>query len=584
MKKILIIITFSLFLVSCWEKIIEEEVIKQDFFVETQSVADFWDTLFLNKTWKLMSSQEINLSSQASGRISNIYIKEWEYVKAWDVIARLSDSVANYWFALERAKNTLNKANISYDTSESSLNKKISDIEIGLSNLKIDENNSRSSLELEKIDNSIKKLALDYDNLKIANSQSIKWFKNSMWKDLSSFISYIDDVIDFSDRILGVTPKHNDKNDSFEDYLWVENSSQLKASENLLLDLINYRANTLTSVNFDFEWSSLFDSNISTISDGYSRINTFLKSLDSTFDNSIPSLGSLSEADISWYKGGINWYQSTYNINNAWFISLKNWINSFLDTFRNTEESLLKQIELLESDKKIYVKWLDINLELDQSTLNEAISNKDLTLRQLSATITDANIWYKQALDNYNKLIIRSPINWTVWLILWDVWQEVWPWTVLFNISNNANNEISVAFSKDELDLINSWDTALISFNNEVFTWSIYSISSVADTNLKYSSKISFPEWANIIWDIVNVSIAFSTWKNILPVNIIKIDNSWKWKVNIFSWGVIEQKEIELWNIYNDKIEVLTKLDNELKIITNYVDNFDEEKFILKIK
>jgi hypothetical protein len=54
------------------------------------------------------------------------------------------------------------------------LNKKISDIEIGLSNLKIDENNSRSSLELEKIDNSIKKLALDYDNLKIANSQSIK--------------------------------------------------------------------------------------------------------------------------------------------------------------------------------------------------------------------------------------------------------------------------------------------------------------------------------------------------------------------------------------------------------------------------
>jgi hypothetical protein len=75
---------------------------------------------------------------------------------------------------LEKAKNALNKANISYDTSESSLNKRISDIEIGLSNLKIDENNSRSSLELEKIDNSIKKLALDYDNLKIANSQSIK--------------------------------------------------------------------------------------------------------------------------------------------------------------------------------------------------------------------------------------------------------------------------------------------------------------------------------------------------------------------------------------------------------------------------
>ncbi|MBT3728644.1 hypothetical protein HOF65_07945 [bacterium] len=48
---------------------------------------------------------------------------------------------------------------------------------------------------------------------------------------------------------------------------------------------------------------------------------------------------------------------------------------------------------------------------MDQSTLDEAILNKDLTLRQLNASITDANISYKQALDNYNKLVIRSPIN-----------------------------------------------------------------------------------------------------------------------------------------------------------------------------
>jgi hypothetical protein len=29
--------------------------------------------------------------------------------------------------------------------------------------------------------------------------------------------------------------------------------------------------------------------------------------LDTTFDNSIPSLGALSETDISWYKLSINW-------------------------------------------------------------------------------------------------------------------------------------------------------------------------------------------------------------------------------------------------------------------------------------
>jgi hypothetical protein len=52
----------------------------------------------------------------------------------------------------------------------------------------------------------------------------------------------------------------------------------------------------------------------------------------------------------------VNTYQATYNINNGSFITLQNIINSFLDTYRNTQESLLKQIELLENDKKIYVK------------------------------------------------------------------------------------------------------------------------------------------------------------------------------------------------------------------------------------
>jgi hypothetical protein len=42
-----------------------------------------------------------------------------------------------------------------------------------LDNLKIDEANSKSSLELEKLENTINKLALDYENLKISNLSTI---------------------------------------------------------------------------------------------------------------------------------------------------------------------------------------------------------------------------------------------------------------------------------------------------------------------------------------------------------------------------------------------------------------------------
>jgi hypothetical protein len=85
--------------------------------------------------------------------------------------------------------------------------------------LKFDEINSKSYLELEKIENNIKKIAIDYDNLKISNIQTVSGFQTTLKKEFNSFITYIDDVIDFSDKILGVTEKNKDLNNQFDDYL-----------------------------------------------------------------------------------------------------------------------------------------------------------------------------------------------------------------------------------------------------------------------------------------------------------------------------------------------------------------------------
>lgn len=584
MKKILYILLLSLFLFSCAENEIITEKSSQDFFVEVKKIDDFSKSLNLEKTWKVSSSQDIKLTSQVSWRVGKIYVKEWEEVWKWDIIARLEDNIANYGLALERAQNALDKANINYESTENQLNKGISDLKINLDNLKFDETNSKSSLELEKIDNSIKKLALDYENLKIQNVQVINGFKNSLWKDLTTFTTFIDDIIDFSDKLLWVTTKNKDENDLFEEFLWAKNISQKQVTENLLRDLISYKQNELSKVNYAFEWNSWFNSNLLIIENWYSLINSLLRNLEDTLDNSIPSIWSLSESDISGYKWNISSFWISFNWNNSWFVWLKNSINSFLDTYRNSEESLLKQIWLLESDKKIYVKWLDIKLEIDESTLEEAIKNKELTLRQLDTIITDANISYKQALNNYNKLAITAPISWVVWEIFIDVWQEVWPGTPLFNLSNNSSNEIIISFSKDELAFIDVWNVANVEFDWNTYTWSIYSISNIADSNLKYISRISFTEWVNFIWDVVNVKIPFIANKKLLPINIIKIDSSWKWIINVLVDWKIEQRFIEIWKIYSDKIEILEDIDSELLIITTNVDNFDINKFTLKLK
>jgi len=168
------LVLLSLFLTSCWEEEIKE-VEKKNFIIETKNISNFnWDYT-LEKTWKIGSDQDITLSSQVNGRISVIYKNEWEYVNRWDIILRIEDNIANYGLGLESAKNNLEKAKLNYESTEVKLDKIISDIRRDLNNSEIDNSSSTSSLELKKIESSIKKLALDYENMKIWNQEQIMW-------------------------------------------------------------------------------------------------------------------------------------------------------------------------------------------------------------------------------------------------------------------------------------------------------------------------------------------------------------------------------------------------------------------------
>ena len=585
MKKTILLLSIIFIMFSCGkEDDTEKQIVKQDYFIQVKNMSDFGSWVTIQKTWKLSSSQDIQLSTQASWRVSNIYVKEWDSVYVWQVLARLIDTNASYWLAVQRAKNALDKAQINYEKTQSSLDKNISDIEINLKNLKIDEQNSTSSLELEKIENSIKKLVLDYENLKVSNISTISGFKNSMWKDLTTLTTFADDVIDFSDKILWVTSQNDDENDSFEDYLWVKDNMQKRETIEYLKDIISFRNGEFLTINFDFEDNSLFDSNIEKMNNMYTKLNILLTNLDIVLDNSLVNVNNFSQTTISTYKSNINWFWSSYNVNNGWFIALKNTITSFLDTYQNNEASMLKQIELLEADKIIYVKSLDVKLEIDESTLQEAKNNKELTLKDLDTMITDARISYKQALENLDKLTIRSPINGSIWNIHTDIGQEVWIQAPLFTLQNNSSNEVVISFSKDELEYIEQWDTVYVDFDDSSYTGSIYSISNIADTNLKYLWRINFDASIPRLWSIVSVNIPFDNKKLLLPINLVETAGNGKWILHMFYQWEIELINVDLWKVYWDKIEILTDIETDMKIIETYIWNYDSEKFILKLK
>jgi len=628
MKKIILVLMFILLtLSSCSKEEIVTKIEKKDFYLDIKKIWDFDNIAYINKTWKIDSTQNITLNTNANGRVKSILVKSWENVSEWQLLAVLEDSIANYNLNLEVAENAmdssknslevtknnlinsennLEKAKLNYESTKLKLDKSIWDIERSLNNLNTEDDTTSTSIEINKIDNSISRIKLDYDNLTLSNTETLASFKRSLEKEIVLLNNYLSDIIYFSDEILWVTEFNKNKNNSYEIYLWAKNSAQKLESETLLKNLILEKDTNISNLKIDIISEDDYKKYIKIIDDNYNLINDFLTSFDNTLSNTLSSVWAISESQISWYKAQISWYKATYNWYKSSFLWLSNSIYSFLETYKNSQTSLLKQIENLEKDKNIYLKSLDLNKTTSKSTLDEAISNRDLTLRNLDLVIKDAEVAiidsktrvrdaeirvrdaeinYRKSINEAEKLFIKSPISWIVWDILIDRWQEIFSWTPAFNILSEWSKEVTISFNKDELDYVSEWWKAYYISWEKTFTWTIYSIAKNADSNLKYQAKVAIPNEASNIWNILDLSIPITLENKLLPVNAIKINSFWIWSINYYStWSTIEKMDLKVWKVYGSEIEIVWEIDNETNVILNYVDNFDSEKFILKIK
>lgn len=582
-NKFILLSLVSIFLLtSCWEEVVIKED-KKDFYIDTQVITDFSNDHTIEKVWKVWSKENISVSTQVSGRINAIYAQEGRYVNKWDVIVKISDNIANYGLSLESAKNALEKAKVNYESTEVSLNKAIEDIKRDLKNSELNNLSSSSSLELEKIENSIKKLNLDYQNSIISNQEQINGFKNSFKRDYTNFSIYVEDIIDFSDEILWVTSDNRDKNDDFEDYLGLKNTQQLNETKDILRELISYKQIQLNGLSYNFEWTSWFSSNVAVIELWYNIIDRLLVQLDEVFDNSIPSVWNLSETEISTFKSQVSTFTSLYNTNNSSFVWLQNSLSSFLETYQNSEKSFLKQIELLEQDKRIFIQSLDYKIDVTNATLQEAIKNKELQLRNLEIIITDAEIWYKQALKQYSKLTITAPISGTISDILVDVWQEINTGVKLFNIANNSKAEVEISLTDNELKYVRNWANVDVLIWTEKLTWFITAISKTARENLWYTATISLDKEVDLVGNIVKVKIPVSVDNLLLPVRLIETIWGGQAQIKTFSGGVLENNIVQLGQIWGNNIEILPGYDENMMLITSEIKNYDPNKYNLKV-
>jgi len=639
MKTLYIIFIFLFILASCGREESPTGDVpeaKVDFFVETKLWSEFLGGSNISKVGQVRSSQDIAVSATTNGRVNQVLVKPWDSVFAWQVIARLTDSFWNLWTAIDRWANSIERAQINYDSQALSLDKQIFDAEVQLSNLersletakKDGEQNllqaedafqnsqyewldSVASLQIEQLDNNIAKSRLDYENSLVRDQQTIAWYRVSLKNDASNIRIFLTDIIQFSDELLGVSELNRSFNDDFEFFLWAKDTTQRSISRNTLIEMIGFKEGDeflrieQLIASGDMTEQEIIES-IDFISAGYDLAEDLLNNIEITVNNSLRSVWTLWDQEINTFLAEINGFQSQLQSFYGGFTSFSIQVKSFLATYQNQQASLLKSIELQEKDRDIQLRNLQsgelgastslerteisiqdtiTNLEeqvrVARNNLENAKQNKTLTLRSLSNSISEAQISYSSAAKDLAKLTITSPINGTISEVSIDVGQEVFSNAPLFEIVSDSTPEVEIALSKDELSYVSTWEQVVVEIWDESITGSIYAISEVADASLNYKTTIVFDAGTNIIGNIVNVLIPIETWKMLFPLNILEVQWDDIALVKTLSWSTFSDVRVRMWDVYGGYSEIVSCAQQceELKIITNDISNFDANKF-----
>ncbi len=634
-------IALLLLLSSCsWA---DEEIIeipqKQDFLIETRSWSDLKNETLIEKVWQVWSTQEIQVSSQASWRIVTLRVSEWESVKSWQIIAELQDISWNIVFWSERADIWLERVKIQRDSTLLGLEKQLFDIGVqiynttrslqllkddreknilllqdGVSSSDISDSESRSALQLAQFDASLERLQLDYETRLISDTQTRQSFIDSFVSNENTLRVLIDNVIDFSDPIFSVTEKNRFSNSRFTTFLWARDASQRSTTENLLQELIELRTSSYFSdFRRDFIGKNLSDEEIlrgfEVLSEGYDILRTFIPELNQTFINTIESAWQLSTTELQSWRTQTQWFQSSFSANYNAYINTQNQANSFLRTYKNAQESQQRSIELQRKERQILMQTLEsgsLSAELGRDRVLLGIEdqiasvesqllqlnntkeitqrNYDITTQSLQNAIDEADLSRRQSNLELSKLIIRAPITWVISEVLVDLWQEIQIWTPVISISAQSTPQVEVSLSRYEKDLIILWQQVFVDIGAERYSWVISTVSEVADRNFNYSVSIVF-SWADkVLWSIARVIIPVQNDDFLIPLRLVEAIGEWQGRISVYLDGNISNVRLRLWRVFWDNIEILScAVDCEsLDIIWNDISNFNTNDFILK--
>ncbi|MDD2871153.1 MAG: biotin/lipoyl-binding protein [Candidatus Gracilibacteria bacterium] len=389
-------------------KIAEENKAKLSYTVKKGNIVN---EVKVTATAKLADEQ--NLSFGQEGKITKVYVKVGDQVKAGEILAELNladyeNAVKTSQLELENAKLGLTKL-LNNDTSlrESQLKSIINETQSNYDIEKEQEKILKQQLDtiVQQKRDQLEQLTKDYNlskkNLEVAKSGlsvntnleteqteisliARKQTINNIINSLNTTIGDIENIVESVDKIFGVSEQYKYENDDFENYLGVKNLSLKTIAENDIIEgykFIQKFKNEFKSINIENSDKEIYD----LIQNYYTESIILVTICDDAIDSieqSIESIGSLSNADINNFKATVN-----ASRNSA--ISLRSQLEAYSTSINNllSDASQKDKLQLSINQK-----------QLDYEKLETSLNNLEQNIRLLVKEIQDTEQ------DNTNQL------------------------------------------------------------------------------------------------------------------------------------------------------------------------------------
>lgn len=635
MKKIitLILIISIIFFISSCSK---QELIKNTKYYKSEKVQTWNIDLENEFIWYIESEIKTEIWTKQWWKINEIYVKEWDFVQAWDIIAKLDNSentenlknqelmlfqmqnlknsVSNSFDSqIEVTKSLKNQANINLDWTKQilDLTKWMKEKELWALKSQID--TSKNALEAAQIELEQTKIVL--------KTKEENLYSN--WKNAITSSMIVDtNTIKFVDSLLWVVNMDkNNTNSSLKTFLWAKDSNQ---KNQVLIDFQDIYKKYL-------DYKSIYESSILNKDaskeeikvvlkiwiDFNDSLRNFLKDFYETIDNSIANWNDFSENSINLYKQKVSdlWTNiegiliSLSWDNTLWLKWISQWIENFNSEKTKTLNLLEKKIDLADNLVQTAIKnyeqvnmWNDIKIsdvEINKlqanEKLNEIEKNKESLISSKTAKLSELNLENQKILLNkdlsivaINNSIIRSPIDWIITKKFVEIWTVIVPSIAIVEISNKEKLKVVFEVTDTILSSIKLWDKIDLSieWNEKLSKWIIKTISPTKNEITKKTKiEISLLDSKNLkIWSQAKIIT-----KNQIKSWIIIPNQSILWNYLIPWVYVIEDKKIVFKNIkiltQNDDFSQIDWLEIWEEIITDWKENlFDWEELELNAK